>query len=46
MSRHIINGYSGYRKLLLSSDQKLGLLPNILQGKDQPPVVINYPVHD
>lgn len=36
----------GCGKLLLSSEQKLGLLPNILQGTDQPPMAINNPVHD
>lgn len=36
----------GCGKLLLSSEQKLGLLSNILQDIDHPPVATNYPVHD
>lgn len=33
----------GFRKLLLSSEQKLGLLSNILQDTDHPPAATNYP---
>lgn len=33
-------------ELLLSSEQNLGLLANILQGTDQPPMAINNPAHD
>lgn len=36
----------GCRKLLLSSEQKLGLLSNILQDTDHFPMATNYPVHD
>lgn len=36
----------GCGKLLLSSEQKLGLLSNILQDPDHPPVATNYPVHE
>lgn len=36
----------GCRKLLLSSEQKLDLLSNILQDPYHSPMATNYPVHE